>query len=249
MELIGCVIAELREARGWSRTEFAGMIGRSPFWLTKIETGERTIRDLDDLRPIAAALGMDESDLLAAAGQDLDAFAFLPEAVQALSIAAGTAAARAYLVPVRPVRGLAELTEGVGLAKRHLNGARPVDAAGVLAEIIVELEHAAVAGDGGRIKANNGTTALIEAYQVAALVLSHTGDHDTAQVIAHAGSYRAHLTGRPTLPPALTATCVYRRANSAILATAMAETVLTPSADPPSKRQQTALSGAPSGLS
>ncbi|MEV3965922.1 helix-turn-helix transcriptional regulator [Nocardia sp. NPDC050193] len=53
-----------REARGMSRPVLAGLVGRSPDWLKKIERGERQLNSLTLLLRLAAALGVTDLSVL-----------------------------------------------------------------------------------------------------------------------------------------------------------------------------------------
>ncbi|WP_267904597.1 helix-turn-helix domain-containing protein [Streptomyces apocyni] len=73
---IGERIRLLRESRGMSRPILAGLCGRGPDWLKKIETGERELRSHTLLLNLAAALQV--SDLSAITGRSSDVAATVP---------------------------------------------------------------------------------------------------------------------------------------------------------------------------
>ncbi|MER7760530.1 helix-turn-helix domain-containing protein [Streptomyces sp. NPDC097619] len=58
----------IRESRGMTRPVLAGLCGRSPDWLKKIETGERELRSHSLLMRLAAALRLDDLQLLTGGG-------------------------------------------------------------------------------------------------------------------------------------------------------------------------------------
>ena len=60
-----------REARGMSRPVLAGLVGRSPDWLKKIENGDRRINSLKMLVELARKLGTE--DIADLTGDDFDA--------------------------------------------------------------------------------------------------------------------------------------------------------------------------------
>jgi transcriptional regulator with XRE-family HTH domain len=49
-----------REAKGMSRTVLAGLVGRGPDWLKKIENGDRQLKDLELLTRLARVLQVDD---------------------------------------------------------------------------------------------------------------------------------------------------------------------------------------------
>lgn len=53
-------IRSRREARGMSRAVLAGLVGRSPDWLKKIERGERQLKSLPILLQVASILGVSD---------------------------------------------------------------------------------------------------------------------------------------------------------------------------------------------
>ncbi|MGE7388910.1 helix-turn-helix domain-containing protein [Streptomyces sp. NPDC004126] len=61
----------LREARGMSRPVLAGLCGRGPDWLKKIESGERPIRSHSLLLRLAGALQLTDLSLITAAGENV----------------------------------------------------------------------------------------------------------------------------------------------------------------------------------
>ncbi|WP_328808662.1 helix-turn-helix domain-containing protein [Nonomuraea montanisoli] len=63
----GARIQLLRERRGMSRTVLAGLVGRGPSWLKKIERGERELRSYELLNRLATALGINDLSLLTGA--------------------------------------------------------------------------------------------------------------------------------------------------------------------------------------
>ncbi|MFI6580838.1 helix-turn-helix domain-containing protein [Embleya sp. NPDC050493] len=58
----------LRERRGMSRPVLAGLCGRGPDWLKKIESGERPLRDYRLLLRVAANLGLTDLGVLTGTG-------------------------------------------------------------------------------------------------------------------------------------------------------------------------------------
>lgn len=67
----GARIEIMRRKRGLSRPVLAGLVGRSPDWLKKIESGDRDLRSLPLL--IALARALDVNDLSDLTGNDFDA--------------------------------------------------------------------------------------------------------------------------------------------------------------------------------
>lgn len=61
----------LRERRGMSRPVLAGLCGRGPDWLKKIESGERSLRDHRLLLRVAANLGLTDLGVLTGTGDVL----------------------------------------------------------------------------------------------------------------------------------------------------------------------------------
>ncbi|GGT53341.1 helix-turn-helix domain-containing protein [Streptomyces purpureus] len=57
----------LRESRGMSREVLAGMCGRGPDWLKKIETGERELRSNELILRLAAALQLRDASIITGA--------------------------------------------------------------------------------------------------------------------------------------------------------------------------------------
>ncbi len=63
------IIAEIRTARrkaGLTQRELAARLKKSPSWIARVETGERSLM-VHDLQDIADALGVDALELLARA--------------------------------------------------------------------------------------------------------------------------------------------------------------------------------------
>ena len=61
---IGERIAHYRARRGLTQTELANLVGRGPDWLSKIERGERRLRNVDVLAELARVLRVTLGDLL-----------------------------------------------------------------------------------------------------------------------------------------------------------------------------------------
>ncbi|WP_237535316.1 helix-turn-helix transcriptional regulator [Streptomyces sp. SID3343] len=61
----------LRTRRGMSRPVLAGLCGRGPDWLKKIESGERELRDYRLLLRVASALGLTDLGVLTGTGEVL----------------------------------------------------------------------------------------------------------------------------------------------------------------------------------
>jgi transcriptional regulator with XRE-family HTH domain len=65
---IGQRIRLLRESRGMSREVLAGMCGRGPDWLKKIESGERPLRSNPLILRLAGALQLSDASVITGAG-------------------------------------------------------------------------------------------------------------------------------------------------------------------------------------
>jgi transcriptional regulator with XRE-family HTH domain len=61
---IGERIAFYRARRGLTETELANLVGRGPDWLSKIERGERPLRNVEILAELARVLRVTPGDLL-----------------------------------------------------------------------------------------------------------------------------------------------------------------------------------------
>lgn len=57
-------IAFYRGRRGYTRTQLANLVGRGEDWLSKIERGERPIRNVQTLTELAKVLRISLTDLL-----------------------------------------------------------------------------------------------------------------------------------------------------------------------------------------
>ena len=65
-ERIGAEIRNARVAAGLTQRELASRLNRHPSWISRVETARRSLL-VHDLPQIAAALGVDEMDLLSRA--------------------------------------------------------------------------------------------------------------------------------------------------------------------------------------
>ena len=61
---IGERLGFYRARRGLTQTELANLVGRGPDWLSKIERGERPLRNIEVLAELARALRVTLGDLL-----------------------------------------------------------------------------------------------------------------------------------------------------------------------------------------
>jgi transcriptional regulator with XRE-family HTH domain len=61
---VGERVAFYRTRRGLTQTELANLVGRGPDWLSKIERGERRLRNIEVLAELARALRVSLGDLL-----------------------------------------------------------------------------------------------------------------------------------------------------------------------------------------
>lgn len=61
---IGQRVSQYRTTRGWSRTQLADAMGKSPDWVKSIELGKRRLDSFSTIQALAAALGVDYVDLI-----------------------------------------------------------------------------------------------------------------------------------------------------------------------------------------
>ena len=61
---VGERIAYYRRRRGLTQVVLTGLVGRSPSWLVKIESGNRTVEAVKDLLALARVLKVSPGDLI-----------------------------------------------------------------------------------------------------------------------------------------------------------------------------------------
>ncbi|MGH8917622.1 MAG: helix-turn-helix domain-containing protein [Actinomycetes bacterium] len=187
-------VAVRRKKLGYSQAQFARVLDRSVAWLSQVERGVRKIDRMSVLDRLATALELPLTALTA----DRTAVAAEP-AASVLSLALSSSDALcAVLSATGPVAvAVGSLQARAERAWEHAQESRYDEAAGLLVELLPELEHAQRHTDGARhrlvcvVKAN--------AYHTAAAVLAKLGDTAAAWVAVERAVQAAARTDDPLL--------------------------------------------------
>ncbi|MGH3917413.1 MAG: helix-turn-helix domain-containing protein [Pseudonocardiaceae bacterium] len=168
-------VAVRRKQLGYSQAQFARVLDRSVAWLSQVERGVRRIDRMSVLNRLAAALEMPLTELTPerTAVESEPVTSVLSLALSA-SDALGAALSSTRPVEVDSLRARSEC------AREHAEGSRDDEAAGLLVELLPDLEHAQRHTGG----AQQRRVCVVKArtYHTAAAVLSKLGDTAAAWV-------------------------------------------------------------------
>ncbi|WP_428836037.1 helix-turn-helix domain-containing protein [Streptomyces albus] len=182
---VGDRVRLLRESRGMSRPVLAGLCGRGPDWLKKIETGERPLDSYTLLLRLAAALQM--SDLSALTGADTvsqpvplgrlnhPAMPDIWAAVMSRRLATGGDDTE---VDVRALQGSVDQTWRLW----HTSGHNRTEVGALLPDLIRQAEAAVRHLDGGNRRA--ALVALSDTYRLTGQATAYVAPAELAWVVA-----------------------------------------------------------------
>lgn len=183
-------VALHRKKLGYTQARFARVVDRSVAWLSQVERGVRKIDRMSVLERLADALEVSLAELApgrsaVAVGSEL--------AASVLSLAlASSDALHAVLSSARPVR-LDSLRARSERARKHVHDSRYDEVAGLLVELLPELEHAQRHTEGAERR--RVCVVKAKAYHTAATVLSKLGDTAAAWVAVDRARHAAEEAG------------------------------------------------------
>lgn len=177
---IGERIAFYRARRGLTQTQLANLVGRGPDWLSKIERGERQLRNVETLAELVRVLRISMGDLLGQPvlledDEQLDDVPAIRDALMAPARLSRVLYERSVDEPVAPQRA-ARL---VGFAWQDYQRGRLGQVVAQLPSLIrtaQQLEDAAA--DGAGSAARNAWTVSARTHHLAATTLSKVGEAD-----------------------------------------------------------------------
>lgn len=187
-------VAVHRKKLGYSQVQFAEVFGRSVAWLSQVERGVRKIDRMSVLERLADVLDVPIAQL----APDRPAVAVPAEpAASVLSLAlSSNDALRAVLSCARPVQ-LDSLRARSERAREHAHGSRYDEVAGLLVELLPELEHALRHTEGAERR--RVCVLQAKAYHTAAAVLAELGDSAAAWVAVDRAVHAAAQADDPLL--------------------------------------------------
>ncbi|MGH3624106.1 MAG: helix-turn-helix domain-containing protein, partial [Sciscionella sp.] len=185
----------IRRRRGLSLAVVAGLAGISTPYLSRLETGKRSVERRSLLENLAGVLGCSVVDLtgqpyLPPDRATIDAVATVP------GISVALHECTLSDVPDVPARPVAELSRLAAEANAHLDAARFSLAGRELGAVLTELHVHAVTGDADTRRV--ALAALAEACLVGASVARHLGYADLAVEVARRGCDAARQLGDAT---------------------------------------------------
>jgi len=214
---IGERVAYYRRRRGRSQEVLAGLVGRTPDWLGRVENNRIELDRLSVIRRLAEALDVTIGDLVA----EPTLLSWTPD-----SGTRTVPALRAVLMDYRQVTpfladpgngngeppGLDALRRDVGDVFDGYQASRYGYVTGRIPLVLSDALHAARAASGADAARAQGLLAL--AYQAAASVLTKLGEADLAWIASERGLAAAEQTGGPVVLGSL-----FRSVAHALLAT------------------------------
>ncbi|MFI8346941.1 helix-turn-helix domain-containing protein [Streptomyces sp. NPDC085596] len=182
---IGERIQVLRESRGMSRPVLAGLCGRGPDWLKKIETGERELRSHTLLMRLAAALQL--SDLRAITGEETEVAQPVPLGrLNHPTLPAIWAAVmrRSFTPPTADAPDASALLARITQTWKlwHTSGRNRTEVGSLLPELIRDAGHAAAALDGDERR--TALVALSDVYRLTGQATAYVAPAELAWVVA-----------------------------------------------------------------
>ncbi|WP_049577495.1 helix-turn-helix domain-containing protein [Streptomyces sp. SBT349] len=178
-------IQVLRESRGMSRPVLAGLCGRGPDWLKKIERGDRELRSHTQLMRLAAALQLNDISLITGG---------MPESVQPIPLGRLTHPAMPAIWDAVMRRSLSSAPAGpvdaAALQARvdqtwrlwHTSGRNRTEVGALLPALIRDAEAATRAVDGPARRA--ALVALADVYRLVAQATAYVAPGELAWVVA-----------------------------------------------------------------
>ncbi|MDT0382397.1 helix-turn-helix transcriptional regulator [Streptomyces sp. DSM 42041] len=200
----------LRESRGLTRPVVAGLCGRGPDWLKKIETGERELRSHALLLRLAAALQV--SDLATITGGQSETTQPVPlgrlnhptmPAIWAAVMTQSLAPADAGPVDVAALQGRTDQTWRLW----HTSGHNRTEVGALLPDLIRDAETAARTLDGADRRA--ALVALSDVYRLTGQATAYVAPAELAWVVAD----RALAAARQADDPAAIAAAAWNMGN------------------------------------
>lgn len=200
----------LRESRGLTRPVVAGLCGRGPDWLKKIETGERELRSHALLLRLAAALQV--SDLATITGDSSEVTQPVPlgrlnhpamPAIWAAVMTQSLAPAEAEPVDVAALQGRVDQTWRLW----HTSGHNRTEVGALLPDLIRDAEAAARSLDGDARRA--ALVALADVYRLTGQATAYVAPAELAWVVAD----RALAAARQADDPAAIAAAAWNMGN------------------------------------
>jgi transcriptional regulator with XRE-family HTH domain len=148
---VGTNIRLLREARGMSRPVLAGLCGRGPDWLKKIESGDRPLTNYHLLLRVADALGV--SDLAALTGGPSQPLADMGEMRHPVAVAIWGALQERHLPAAQPVSGAPNVAVLAGRVEQgwrlwHSSRHNRTEVGALLPDLLRDVEQATRVLDG-----------------------------------------------------------------------------------------------------
>lgn len=190
-------IRVLREQRGMSRPVLAGLCGRGPDWLKKIETGDRELRSHTLLLRLATALRVDDVAVITgpqAAASTVNTGRLYHPAVPAIwaAVMARTRATAADAPNVTVLQRRADDAWHLW----HLSGHNRTEVGGLLPRLITDAEAAVRASEApGRRRA---LVALSDVYRLAGQATAYVAPAELAWVLADRAMTAAQDADDPT---------------------------------------------------
>jgi len=201
---IGERIGFYRRRRGFSQEVLAGLVGRTPDWLSKVENGRIQLDRLSVIKTLADQLDVQLGDLLDR-----------PVLLDWTADAKGTTvpALREALMDYRRTLPLVDQTPDeeppdldilrsqVGSAWSAYQDSRYARATRLIPGILADAQRAVRGYEGDDQQRAQGALAM--AYQGAAMVLTKIGEADLAWIAADRGLTAAHASGDPVVTGSL----------------------------------------------
>lgn len=192
---IGERVAWYRRRRGLSQEVLAGLVGRTPDWLSKVENGHIALDRLSVIKALADQLDVQIGDLLAEPSLlDWTADAngsTVPALRDALMDYRHTSPLIATTTSTDPP-DLDILRSRVGATWSAYQDSRYARATRQLPEVLADAHQAVNTYDGDSLLRAQGLLAM--AYQGAAMVLTKLGEADLAWIAAERGLTAAHAS-------------------------------------------------------
>lgn len=189
-------VAFHRKKLGYSQSEFAALLDRSETWLSQVERGVRKIDRMSVLERLAAALDVPLAEL-APEQKVVAASTEAPKAATTLSLALSSSEALAAVLSDAQAVDLDRLDAGSERAWEYAHGSRYDDLAGLLVELLPELERAQRQTGGEDYR--RACVATARAYHATAGVLSKLGETAAAWVAVDRAIHAAEEAGDPLL--------------------------------------------------
>lgn len=190
-------VAFHRKKLGYSQSEFAALLDRSETWLSQVERGVRKIDRMSVLERLATALDVPLAEL-APEQKVVAASSEAPKAATTLSLALSSSEALGAVLSEAHSVDLDRLDAGAEQAWEYAHGSRYDDLAGLLVELLPDLERAE--RQKTDVEAHRrACVAKARAYHAAAGVLSKLGEAAAAWVAVDRAIHAAEEADDPLL--------------------------------------------------